>query len=269
MGQLNPESAWQINWLKPHLQWGKSPIRPAEIGDGLCKVMMARENVLEDANYFKVLPNHFVVELSPENYTHHFEPLGASLLKQWRERLVEHLMKTNDRLGRKEYRLVGQLQIDLRPAPAVKHNHARVLCRVEPDFDTLDRPPDLRPAGREPAGYLQMISEDRHWPLFPGDNTIGRSDACDIVLNMPQIQEKRLVSSRHATLRVEGGQVFLYDGALSGKPSANGTYVNSQRITEYGILLQDNDLIILAALDPLYPRWDTPGAAAFRFRKAA
>jgi hypothetical protein len=268
MGQMYPESPWQINWLRPRLQWNKAPIRPAEIGDGLCKLMMARGNVLEDANYNKVLPNHFVVELSPENYAHHYEPLGSSLIQQWRDRIVDHLTTTNNRLGRKEYRMVGQVVIDLRPVPAVKDSHARVLCRVEPDFDTMDRPVDLHPVQREATAYLEMISDNRRWPLFPGDNTIGRSDTCDIYLDMPLIQEKRLISSHHATFRIEAGQAYLYDGSSSGKPSANGTYVNAQRITEYGILLQEGDVIILASVDPQYPRWDTPGAAAFRFRKS-
>jgi hypothetical protein len=67
MGQTTPESPWKINWIKPRLQWIKSTIRPAEISAGLCRVMLARQNVLEDANYQKVLPNHFVVELDPDD----------------------------------------------------------------------------------------------------------------------------------------------------------------------------------------------------------
>jgi hypothetical protein len=270
MGLENPEAHWQINWLKPRLPWNKQAIRPAEIGDGLCKAMTARKNILEDANYNKVVPNHYVVELSPENYTHHYEPLGNSLIQQWRDRLVEHLMTANSRLGRKEYRFGGQLLIELRSVSGLKDSHARILCRVAPDLESVDGEisPTTQDRGKEVA-FLELIDEDRSWPLYSGNNTIGRGEACDVYLDLPQIQEKRLISAQHATIRNEGEQCFLFDGALSGKPSANGTYVNSQRVTEYGVPLQDGDIIVLAAINPGDPRWDTPGVAAFRFRKAA
>jgi hypothetical protein len=267
MGQMHPESPWQLSWIKPRLQWNTGAIRPAEIGDGLCRLITARENVLEDANYNKVLPNHFVIELNPTNYAQYYEPLANDLIQQWRDRLVEHVKTTNERLGRKEYRLVGQVHIDLLGAPDIKSSQARVLTRIVPDFDTMDHPNQLRPPDNAVIAYLDLLSEDRRWPLFPGDNTIGRSKSCSICLDLPLIQEKRLVSSQHATLRVESGQYILYDGAPGGKPSANGTYVNSKRVSEYGTTLQDGDVIILAALDAHFPRWDTPGVAAFRLRK--
>jgi hypothetical protein len=268
MGQTTPESAWKTNWIKPRLPFIKADIRPAEISAGLSNVIMSRKNMLEDANYNKVLPNHFVVELEPHVYQRHFEPMVGPLIKQWRERLIQRIKTTNNRLGHKEYRLLGQVQIDLRPVPGMKNSHARVLSRISPDFDTMDRPVRPLPAEFEAAASLEMLNSDRRWLLHPGDNTIGRSESCQIHLDLPLIQDKRLVSSQHATLRIENGQSYLYDGAPSRKPSANGTFVNSQRVTEYGVLLHDGDVIVLAALDPRHPHPDTPGAAAFRFRRA-
>ena len=82
------------------------------------------------------------------------------------------------------------------------------------------------------------------------------------------IQEKPLISAQHAIIRIQGKQIILLDGGPSGKPSTNGSYVNAQPVPPSGWLLQDGDIVILAALDPHRPRLDTPGVAAFRFRKA-
>jgi pSer/pThr/pTyr-binding forkhead associated (FHA) protein len=268
MGQENPEQRWQINWLKPRIPWSRQAIRPAEVGDGLCSVMMARENLLEDANYNKIVPNHFIVELSPDNYLRNYQPLWKGLLEQWREKLVESLMTANSRQGRIEYRFGGQLQIELRSGQDLKDSQARILSRVQPDPDSPDRALQKeQPQRRETeVAYLEWIGGDRRWPLYPGDNTIGREKSNDIFLDFPQVQEKRLVSGQHAFIRCIGGQCTLIDGALSGKPSANGTYVNARQIPKHGISLQDGDRIILASLNPQEPWIDTPGVAAFLFK---
>jgi pSer/pThr/pTyr-binding forkhead associated (FHA) protein len=111
------------------------------------------------------------------------------------------------------------------------------------------------------------VNGDRRWPLFPGDNTIGRDASSDVFLDIPVIQAKRLVSGQHARIYVDRDQHILYDGSLTGKPSANGTYVNSQRIPDYGLPLQNGDIIILGALHPQHPSVDTPGVAVLRFQQ--
>lgn len=268
MGAKKTEPHWKINWLKPRLLWNEQIIRPAEIGDGLVRVMMDKENALEDANYHKVVPNHFLVELGSANYDHQFKPLEKSLVQQWRDRLSEHMMTANSRLGRKIYRLAGHLQIELRPAPDLKDNQARILCRVEPDAGTPLGDVLLKSmAPEKELAFLEAVDGGRRWSLHPGENTIGRDEACDIFLDMPLVQEKRLVSAQHAMIRIAGGEFLLLDGSPSGRPSANGTYVNAQRISEDGVYLKDGDTIILAAINPRNPRLDTPGVAAFRFHK--
>ena len=263
-----PDTNWQTNWLKPRLPWNKQAIKPAEIGDGLCKVMMAPKNILEDANYNKVLPNHFIVELSPENYAHHYEPLRNSLPQQWHERLVEHLMTANSRLGRKEHRFGGQILVELRSASDLKDSQARILCRVEPDFEATDGKFASKSLDRGEKGvFLELIQGGQRWPLHPGDNIIGRDEDCDIFLKLPQVQEKRLISAKHAFIRVVDGRYYLYDGSPSGQPSANGTFLNARRVLAHGEPLQDGDIIILAAIHPHAPRPDTPGVAAFRFQQ--
>jgi hypothetical protein len=262
------ETHWQTNWVKPSFLSNKGAISPAEIGEGLCKIIMTKGNILEDANYNKILPNRFVVELSQDVFRKHYEPLEQSLIQQWREKLVEHLMTTNSRLGRKEYRFGGQLHIALRPAADIVDNRACVLSRVEPHVDLEGQKPSshTRMQGEE-TGYLESVNGDRRWPLFPGDNTIGRDASSDVFLDIPVIQAKRLVSGQHARIYVDRDQHILYDGSLTGKPSANGTYVNSQRIPDYGLPLQNGDIIILGALHPQHPSVDTPGVAVLRFQQ--
>jgi hypothetical protein len=124
-------------------------------------------------------------------------------------------------------------------------------------------------SARGPAiAFLEWLDGQRRWPVFAGENTIGRDPNCDIYLDLTQIQEKPLVSALHATLRVENGQFILFDGRPGVKASANGTYLNARRIPAHGAPLQDGDLIVLAALNPNQPRADTPGVAALRFRLA-
>jgi hypothetical protein len=268
MVQGHSETNWQTNWVKPSFLSNKQSISPAEIGDALCKIIMSKGNVLEDANYNKILPNSFVIELSQDNFQKHYEPLKQSLIQQWRERLVEYLMTTNSRLGRKEYRFGGQLYIELHPASDITNSQARVLCRVEPNVDPEGQQPSpqTKLPGSE-TGYLQLVNGDRRWSLFSGDNTIGRDANCDIFLDVPVIQQKRLVSGQHARIYVDRGHHILYDGSLLGKPSANGTFVNSQRIPDHGLPLQNGDIIILGALHPQRPTMDAPGVAVLRFQQ--
>src|SRR5512147_2528316 len=97
------EESWQVRLVGSRLPWGGSPIRPAEVGDGLRAAMLARENVLEDANYQKVAPNRFVVEVSQENYIRNYQPLEEQILTQWNQKLLGTLMTANNRQGRMEY----------------------------------------------------------------------------------------------------------------------------------------------------------------------
>ena len=251
------ERGWQVKRLGSRLPWSAGPIRPAEISEGLCAATLARENVLEDVNYSKVSPNHFIVEIHPENYTRNYQPIEGRILKQWRERLIAHLATTNSRQGRQEYHFGGSLQLTIRPVTDLKLDQARILCRVQPD-EPGETP--LLPAS------LELLDGSRSWVLRPGVMTIGRAERCDIPLNYPIVQEKRLVSSQHAYLQCQAGRYLLFDGAPNGKSSTNGTYVNGQRVPASGYLLQQGDLILLAAIKPAEPRPDTPGVVALRFK---
>ncbi len=253
------ENLWQIRIVKPFWPWSSSPMRPAEIARGLYQTTLARENLLEDANYQKIVPNRFIVEINEENYIHNFQPIEKRVIDQWREGLLEYLTTANGRMGRREYRFGGPVQIEIRPSQGLPPNRARVLSMIEPGVSKSPlSSPDL------PACLVESPAGKR-WVLRQGTMIIGRDPGTDIYLDALIVREKRLVSGKHANLRIENGQYRLYDGTPDGKRSLNGTYVNFMRVPPGGISLKNGDVIILASLNPEAPRSDTPGVVTLRF----
>ncbi|GIK40851.1 MAG: hypothetical protein BroJett011_46840 [Chloroflexota bacterium] len=221
--------------------------------------MLARQNVLEDARYSKVVPNDYLVELNTANYQRCYQPVEKLVCQQWQERLLEALNTTNSRQGRKEYRFGGRVRIRIQPVANLNENEVRIHCHINPEIGA---------AAAVPA-YLELLSGKQQWPLREEITVIGRDGMCDIFLDLPLVQKNRLVSGQHAYIRQEKSCFCLYDGTPEGKASVNGTFVNGQRVSPAGHLLQAGDVIILASLDPHQPRVDTPGVVAFRFRAAA
>ncbi len=265
---------WRIRLVKPRIPWLTHPVLPADLGAELCAAMLDRASMLEDVSYQKVVPNQFVVEINPENYTRNFQPLGDHILQQWQIKLSECLSTANSRMGRKEYVFAGKLNVNLRPAENMLPHQARILSQIQPDSAARPTPtpsyfaalqPEPRPSTPLNA-CLEQLSSGKQWSLHPGMMTLGRLEACDIPLSLPEITIHRLISGQHAFLEVEGARVRLYDGSPSGKPSLNGTFVNRQRIFATGYELKDGDTVTLAAIDPSDPRPDTPGVVSFRFR---
>jgi len=74
------------------------------------------------------------------------------------------------------------------------------------------------PAYRPPVATLEC--EGRPFPLFPGENHIGRSRDCGIVLS------DTTVSRRHAVITIDGDAIWIHD-----LDSKNGTYVEGERIS--------------------------------------
>jgi hypothetical protein len=255
------DNRWRTKLIQPRLRWSKQPLRPPELSEALTDVMMARVNILEDVNYNKIVPNCYLVELGQDNYTRNFEPIQQRVIKQWTDKLLEHLMTTNSRLGRKEFRFGGPISIEMRPVPDLIDSQARILSCIRPERAPVLPPPVVRPA------CLELFSDGQRWYLAPGITTIGRDAACEIYLTQADVQEKRLVSGQHAYIVNDENSWRLFDGSPTGKPSTNGTYVNGIPVHPEGTLLQDGDLITLAALDPDHPSPDTPGVAAFRFTR--
>jgi hypothetical protein len=251
---------WQVRLIKPRTGLLAQSLRAAELGDLLCEVMLARDNLIEDAQYGKIVPNQFVVELPPDEYARSYAPIETQLGLQWREQLLNHLTTTNSRQGRREYRFGGQVDVALRAAADLGIGQARIRSRMAPDAS-----PAEPPAGPLPA-CLEILPDGRRWPLRTGLVTIGRDPGSDIVLDDPKVQELRLVSSQHAHLRCGPGVYRLFDGSPDGAPSVNGTYINRAPVPRDGQLLQDGDILILASLHSTTPLLNTPGVVGLRFR---
>ncbi len=251
---------WQVRLLKPRTGVLAAPLRPADIGLALCEVMLARENLLEDAEYHKIAPNQFVVEAAPDQYTRAYAPLAAALCQQWRERLLDHLTTANSRQGRREYRFAGPVAVDLVLASDLEPGQVRLRSRLQPDA------PVEPPAPRPLPACLELLPAGQVWRLRTGLVTLGRDPSCDIAVDQPRVQELRLVSSQHAYLHCEPGAYHLFDGTPQGQPSVNGTYVNGRPVPPAGHRLQDGDVIILAAVHRDRPLADTPGVVVLRFR---
>jgi pSer/pThr/pTyr-binding forkhead associated (FHA) protein len=92
---------------------------------------------------------------------------------------------------------------------------------------TLDRIED-------PARFILRAENGetlQEYQLDKAEIVIGRAPTSDILLS-----KDKLTSRRHATIRYENGQFYLYD-----ERSANGTFVNGQQVEEGSYLLHDGD----------------------------
>jgi hypothetical protein len=261
---MNPapsEETWRVRLVSSSLPWGNRPDRPADVGDELCKILLARENIIEDANYQKITPNQFVIEIGLENYARNYQLLQEQILHQWSEKMLAFILTANSRQGRQEYLFAGPLKIEIHPVADLGTNQIRIYSRVKmgDEFDAQSGSP------KGLSACLEILPSRRRWKLHPGVVTIGRDPGCDIYLDNPAIQQKRLVSSQHAYLTCKTEGYHLYDGTPLGKPSLNGTYVNLHLIPPSGVELRNGDLILLAALEANRPDPETTGVACLRF----
>ena len=92
MKRTPSDEIWRVRLIWNRMPWGNKPVRPAEVGDELCSAMLAQENVLEDANYQKISPNRFVVEIGEANYALNFQLLEDQIIHQWIDKLLAHFV---------------------------------------------------------------------------------------------------------------------------------------------------------------------------------
>ncbi len=84
-----------------------------------------------------------------------------------------------------------------------------------PAFPAVEEP---QPA-KEPHFALHIVGVNKTVELKPGENIVGRTEECDVVLDEPSISRK------HAVIRLEAGKVFVKDAG-----SKNKTFVNNEKI---------------------------------------
>lgn len=120
----------------------------------------------------------------------------------------------------------------------------RIISMIYMDIKTMNGPKQVH--GSFP--YLKLINRrdrldfDIHesYVLHKQTTTMGRDKKNDIVLGDP------FISGKHAQLVADEGLYFLED-----LESANGTYVNGERISDV-LALKDGDRISLGQVDFLF-----------------
>jgi hypothetical protein len=242
---------------QPFLSRRSGPVLPADASRHLEKAMLARENVLEGTDYARIVPNDYVVELNQDNYRQNYEPIEQVVCGRWEARLLDVLNITNNRWGRKAYRFNGRVRVRIHPVLDLTEGEVRVRCRVMSDVGTMPAAPT--------RAYIELVPGGHEWLLREETVTIGRGESCTICLDMPAVQNARLVSGRHAYVARREGKYIVFDGTPDGKPSTNGTFVNGQRVGREGRALDDGDTITLASPDSEQALSDGLGTVALRF----
>jgi len=106
------------------------------------------------------------------------------------------------------------------------------------------------------VGFLVSVSrtpEGEFWPLRLGENTIGSSSDCSIILNEAKVSEK------HATLIIqineeENSQLNVW---ITGLNATNGTYLNKKLIPpQTAIPCNNNDKIKIGSYELLLMLYD-------------
>jgi hypothetical protein len=245
-----------LDRLPANLSSRQEPILPADVSRKLESAMLNGRNHLEDVNYGKIVPNFFVVEVSPENYEKNYEPIEQQASEQWQQRLLKALNTANSRQGRKAFRFGGPVKVNVRPVSDLSNKEVRIMSQIRNEVlaDSSNK-----------AAYVERLPDGRRWSIAQGISTLGRSPRSTIYLDTADIQANRLISNEHAYIKSENGRYYIYDGTPSGKRSRNGTFVNGRGVTDSGYKLTNGDVIILASLDYDFPRPDTPGSAGFIF----
>ena len=84
------------------------------------------------------------------------------------------------------------------------------------------------PGRARPLPVAMLLCEQERHLLYDGENRVGRSQSCQIVLT------GATVSRHHAVIHIQGGEITIED-----LNSRNGTYVNGQRITHAAVRYQE------------------------------
>ena len=142
--------------------------------------------------------------------------------------------------------------------PAWAEASAQTVASAPPEL------PTLREAGPAPTAQatLDRIEQParfalradsgetlQEYPLDKAEIVVGRAPNSDILLS-----KDKLTSRRHATVRYENGQYYLYDDH-----SANGTFVNGQQIEDtVPYLLHDGDQVGIGEHELVFYAYQAP-----------
>ena len=179
----------------------KSGIRPVELGRRLVREMDDGRSV--DVRGRTVVPNHFTVELSTQDYNQ-FADVHQSLVRELGEAAREHARDD-------AYVFMGPVQVELAENQAIRTGAFQIAARMREEKDGSG------------AGSLLLTTGDRI-PLGKDVVTIGRSPESAIVLADPN------VSRNHAEIRPHGATWLVVDLGSTNGSRVNGARIASQEL---------------------------------------
>lgn len=184
----------------------RAGLQPVEIGRRLTREMDLQRRVGVNG---LLAPNHFVVDLSPED-SERFANFSDALARELAEAAREHAQI-------EDYELVGPVEVEIRRNARMRSGRYQILC-------------DLRQGELAEAPASLVLPDGDRIVLGAEPVVIGRLPECTVMLGDPN------VSRRHAELRRRGNEVLVRD-----LQSTNGTRVNGVPVTEH--VLADGDEI--------------------------
>jgi len=187
-------------------------VRPIEIGRRLVKEMDANRSV--DARNRRVVPNHFLVHLSPGDLAA-LESIHRDLLAE----LIEAVKEYADDEG---YHLKGSVSVVIDADESLKVGRIKVSC-------------EIRATGTTALTAVVILPDERRLPLGSETLLIGRSADNAIVFDDPN------VSRRHAEISPGGGGWVVKDLGSTNGTKVNGAVISSDRA------LRDGDIIAFAS----------------------
>jgi hypothetical protein len=194
LAEIEKKIEQMVNWVVAKAF--RTELQPIEIGRHITREMDLNRQLGPQGF---IVPNNFVVRLSTKDYKR-FESFKTEL-----ESELVKVVKDHARL--EDYRLVGQITVDLLEDPSLDPSTVEIVSEVRSD-----------PEGLPP--YSVLLPDGRRVKLGKNSLIIGRLPESDIVISNPN------VSRRHAELRRAGNDVILVDLG-----STNGTRVNGQLVT--------------------------------------
>ena len=181
----------------------RSGLRPVELGRRLVREMDDNRSV--DVRGRTMVPNHFTVELSPEDQER-FAEVRESLERELAEAAREHARDEG-------YVFMGPVEVELVEGEAQRTGAFQITGRMREGHGGIGAGSLLLPTGERIALAEAIV-------------TVGRRPESTLVLADPN------VSRNHAEIRPHGNGWMLVDLGSTNGSRVNGVRVSSQELQE-------------------------------------
>jgi len=185
----------------------KSGLTPLEIGKRITRVMDTQRSV--GVSRAKVVPNHFTVFVSPEDYEQ-FAEVASKLVAELEDAAREHASDEG-------YSFMGPVIVELSRADSYPTGDFEVTAKLRESA-----------TGRPPGSLVLPTNERIH--LGETAFRVGRVSDNELVLSDPN------VSRHHAELRPIPGGYQLVDLQSTNGTKVNGAPVSEQRLVSGDVI---------------------------------